>query len=164
LRPPTLDDARDLFERYTRDPEVARYLTWRPHTSLRNTQVFLRRLLQAHRRGTSRPWVITTRDDDHPFGMIELRPGGHRAEIGYVLARPWWGRGYMTEAASAVAEWGLARPTIYRVWAVTDVDNAASGRVLEKIGMLREGLLRAWLVHPNLSPQPRDCWCYARVR
>jgi RimJ/RimL family protein N-acetyltransferase len=50
------------------------------------------------------------------------------------------------------------------VWAVTDVDNHASARVLEKIGMQREGLLRRWLVHPSLSPEPRDCWCFARVR
>jgi [ribosomal protein S5]-alanine N-acetyltransferase len=70
----------------------------------------------------------------------------------------------MSEAASAVVEWGLALPSVFRVWAVTDVDNQASARVLEKIGMQREGLLRRWMVHPNLSPEPRDCWCFARVR
>ena len=153
-----------LFERYARDPEVARYMTWRPHRSARNTQAFLRRLLAAGRRGTARPWVISARDDDRPFGVIELRLGGHRAELGYVLARPWWGHGLMTEAARAVVEWGLAQAEIYRVWAVTDVDNTASVRVLEKTGMTREGLLRSWLIHPSLSPEPRDCWCYARVR
>lgn len=139
-------------------------MTWHPHRSVRNTQAYLRRLLQAWRHGTSQPWVITAREGGRPFGLIELRPTGHRAEIGYVLGRPWWGRGFMTEAARAVVEWGLARPAIYRVWAVTDVDNTASVRVLEKTGMLREGRLRAWLIHPSLSPEPRDCWCYARVR
>jgi len=64
--------------------------------------------------------------------MIELRPSGHRAEIGYVLGRPWWGQGFMTEAARAVVEWGLAQPAMFRVWAVTDVDNVASARVLER--------------------------------
>lgn len=83
---------------------------------------------------------------------------------GYVLARDWWGRGLMTEAARAVVEWGLADPAIFRVWAVTDIDNLGSARVLEKIGMEREGLLRRWLVHPNVSPEPRDCWCFGRVR
>jgi len=56
---------------------------------------------------------------------------------------------------------GLSQPTIYRVWAVTDVDNRASVRVLEKTGMTREGRLNSWLIHPNLGPEPRDCWCYA---
>jgi [ribosomal protein S5]-alanine N-acetyltransferase len=39
------------------------------------------------------PWVLTDRSDDRPIGMIELRLAGHRAELGYVLARAWWGRG-----------------------------------------------------------------------
>jgi [ribosomal protein S5]-alanine N-acetyltransferase len=59
---------------------------------------------------------------------------------------------------------GLAQPAMFRVWAVTDVDNVASARVLERAGMTREGLLRSWLMHPSLSAAPRDCWCYARVR
>jgi RimJ/RimL family protein N-acetyltransferase len=96
--------------------------------------------------------------------MLELRLSGHRAELGYVLARDWWGRGFMTEAARAAVEWALGQPGIVRVWAVTDVDNHGSARVLEKIGMQREGLLRRWIVHPNLSPEPRDCWCFGRVR
>jgi RimJ/RimL family protein N-acetyltransferase len=164
LRPPTLLDAQPLFEGYARDPEVARYMTWRPHRSARNTQTYLRRLLLAWQHGASQPWVITAREGGQPLGVIELRPSGHRAEIGYVLGREWWGRGFMTEAARAVVEWGLSQPTIYRVWAVTDVDNRASARVLEKTGMTREGRLRSWLIHPNLGPAPRDCWCYARVR
>jgi ribosomal-protein-alanine N-acetyltransferase len=110
------------------------------------------------------PWILTERDDDGPIGMLELRLSAHRAELGYVLARDWWGRGLMSEAASAVVEWSLALPPVYRVWAVTDVDNHASARVLEKIGMQREGLLRRWMIHPNLSPEPRDCWCFGRVR
>ena len=110
------------------------------------------------------PWILTEHDDDRPIGMIELRPSGHRAELGYVLARDWWGRGLMSEAAGAVVEWGLALPPVFRVWAVTDVDNHASARVLEKIGMQREGLLRRWVMHPSLSPEPRDCWCFGRVR
>jgi len=68
-------------------------------------------VLVAWRRGATRPWVITARGDDRPFGMIELRPSGHRAEIGYVLGRPWWGQGFMTEAARAL---GLERSHLYK--------------------------------------------------
>jgi len=153
-----------LFARYTRDPDVTRNLTWQPHDTVERTVVFLRRCLAGIDDGSVLPWVLTERDDHRPIGMIELRPSGHRAELGYVLARAWWGRGLMSEAARAVVEWGLALPPVFRVWSVTDVDNHASARVLEKIGMQREGLLRRWLVHPNLSPEPRDCWCFGRVR
>ena len=70
----------------------------------------------------------------------------------------------MPDAANAVVEWALAQPEIYRVWAVCDVDNLASARVLEKIGMQCEGLLRRYILHPNISEAPRDCWCYAKVK
>ena len=68
------------------------------------------------------------------------------------------------EAASAVVDWALAQPQIYRVWAICDHENLASARVMEKIGMQREGLMRRGIVHPNISDEPRDCWVYARVR
>jgi RimJ/RimL family protein N-acetyltransferase len=70
----------------------------------------------------------------------------------------------MTEALRPIVRWALAQPQIYRVWAVCDVDNPASGRVLEKLGMQHEGVLRCWTLHPNVSDAPRDCDCYAIVK
>jgi RimJ/RimL family protein N-acetyltransferase len=80
-----------------------------------------------------------------------------------VLARSAWAQGYATEAAGAVVAWALAQPELHRVWAVCDVENAASARVLEKSGMTREACLRAWVVMPAF-PSPRDVWCYAAVK
>lgn len=60
--------------------------------------------------------------------------------------------------------WALAQPDIWRVWGVTDVDNIASVGVMEKAGLVRQGVLRRWTRHPNLSTDPRDCFSYARVR
>lgn len=57
-----------------------------------------------------------------------------------------------------------AVPSVSRVWAVCDVENRASARVLEKIGMRFEGILARWSIHPNLSDEPRDCRGYARLR
>jgi RimJ/RimL family protein N-acetyltransferase len=70
----------------------------------------------------------------------------------------------MTEVLSEVAAWALRQPSIFRISAVCDVDNVGSARVLEKSGCAREGVLRRWLVHPNVSDDPRDCYSYARVR
>ena len=50
------------------------------------------------------------------------------------------------------------------MWAVCDVDNPASARVMETAGVAREGKLRRWALHPNVSQTPRDFWCYARVK
>ncbi len=164
LRKHVLSDAAAIFAAYARDPEVARYVTWRPHERVRTVREFLRGRAAAWRAGTAFSWAVTLREDGRVVGNVEARPSGHRVELGYVLARACWGRGLMTEAALAVAEWALAQPGVWRVWAVCDVDNAPSARVLEKIGMTREGRLGAWIFHPNVSATPRDCWCYARVR
>ena len=104
------------------------------------------------------------RGEDQVIGMIGLRPRGSKADIGYVLARPHWGRGLMTEAGRAIVDLAFADPAVYRVWAVCDADNAASARVMEKLGMTLEGTLRRWIVHPNVSDAPRDALCYSRIR
>ncbi|HLW48066.1 MAG TPA: GNAT family N-acetyltransferase [bacterium] len=161
LRRPVLEDAAAIFERYAHDPDVTRYLTWRPHQNIARTLDFLRgcgALWDGHE---GFAWAIVQKGETLPIGMIDLRPQGERAEIGYVLARTFWRRGYVTEAARAVVEWALSRPHVYRVWAVCDVENTASARVLEKIGMRREGVLRRWIIHPNIDGAPRDCYCYA---
>jgi RimJ/RimL family protein N-acetyltransferase len=85
-------------------------------------------------------------------------------DLGYVLERASWGKGYMTEAVRFLVDWAVSQPSIYRVWATCDVTNLASAHVLEKVGMQREGVLRRWIMHPNLSEEPRDCYCYALVK
>lgn len=164
LRPPTREDAAAIFQQYAQDAEVAKYVTWRPHDTIQTTYEFLERCLAVWENATTFPWLIIRKDDQQIMGMIELRIKTFKAEVGYVLARAYWGQGYMAEAAKVVVEWALAQPEIYRVWAVCDVDNRASARVLEKIGMQREGLLRRHILHPNISATPRDCWCYAKVK
>ena len=80
------------------------------------------------------------------------------------MSKIYQGKGYMTEAARAIIHWAFQQPTIYRVYATTGVDNIASQRVMEKAGMQREGLLRKYIVHPNISDEPRDSYMYAIVR
>src|ERR1700694_979466 len=82
---------------------------------------------------------------------LEIRVRGGAVDLGYALSRRCWGQGLMSEALASVVRWALAQPEIFRVWATCDLDNAASARVLERVGMEREGVLRRWLVHPNLS-------------
>lgn len=164
LRRPVADDARAIFERYAQDEEVTRYLTWHPHATLDETRAFLRRCDAGWDTGNDLTWALTLGGDENLIGMVGVRPRGHKPDIGYVLAREHWGRGYMTEAASAIVTLALRDPDVHRVWAVCDVDNRASARVLERVGMTHEGVLRRWIVHPNISEIPRDVNCYARVR
>jgi RimJ/RimL family protein N-acetyltransferase len=161
LRVPSVHDATAVFAAYATDPEVARHTTWAPHQTLDDTRGFLRVCEQGWERGTVLSWAILQRARRQLLGVIDIRVEGHRGEIGYVLARSAWGHGYATEAAGAVVAW--AGRFLHRVWAVVDVENLRSARVLEKVGMTREATLRAWAAMPAFA-HPRDVWCYARVR
>lgn len=164
LRPVTVADADGIFDSYAQDEEVARYVIWRPHRSRGETQAYVERCV-ATPAEVERTYMLVGRNDNFVRGAFALRQRApHRLDCGYGLARRWWRQGLMTEALTAVTAWALSQPSVFRIGAVCDVDNIGSARVLEKSGFVREGLLRRWLVHPNISDEPRDCYSYARVR
>jgi ribosomal-protein-alanine N-acetyltransferase len=143
---------------------VTRYLLWRPHLSLSDTEEFLDRTLREWERGSAYAWSILLRESGSFVGMIDARVDAYMVNIGYVIGRDYWNRGFATEAVRSVCAWADGQPDVFRVWAVCAVDNPASARVLEKAGMVREGTLRRWAVFPNISGVPGDCYCYARVK
>lgn len=74
---------------------------------------------------------------------LTLSPVHGRAELGYWVGREYWGQGYCTEAARAVVAWGFRTLELQRIHATHMIRNPASGRILEKVGMKREGVLRS---------------------
>ncbi len=172
LRPPTVADAEWIFRGYAGDSESVRYLTFRPHANASTVRTFLEELLAAHDAGerVRFAYVLALRDAEEGapgVGMIDLHwdgPSSLGASLGYVLATPHRGKGYMTEAGRALVEAALATEALWRVWAVADTENVASHRTLERIGMSYEGTLRRFIVHPNVQSTPRDVYLYARVR
>jgi RimJ/RimL family protein N-acetyltransferase len=162
LRPVRMEDAAAIFDGYAQDAEVTRYLTWRPHASIDETEAYVRACIRAE---NARIYMLVERATDQIMGALDLRKTGHaRLDYGCVLMRRRWGQGLMTEAVAEVADWALRQPSIWRIGAVADVENVASIRVMEKAGFQREGLLRRWLIHPNRSAEPRDCISLARTR
>ena len=164
LRKPRPEDAPAIFEGWAQDKEVTRYLTWRPHERIEQTNEFIQRCLSAWEHQTRFPYMVTLKEAGQVMGMIDPHIEGPKLGIGYGAARAFWGKGYMTEATRAVIHWAFQQPSIYRVYATTDVENVASRRVLEKVGMQCEGILRKYIVHPNISDVPRDSYMYAIVK
>jgi RimJ/RimL family protein N-acetyltransferase len=164
LRWVTESDANEIFVRYAQDPEVTRYLVWRPHQSIADTTEFIREMIGARAEGKRFLWLIRLRETGQVMGAVGLRPEAHIAWLGYCLARNSWGRGFATEASRAVVEAALAIDAIWRVQATCAIENAASARVLVKVGMKFEGILRCHILLPNLSDNPIDVRIYARVR
>jgi [ribosomal protein S5]-alanine N-acetyltransferase len=164
LRPIAMADAGSIFAAYARNPEVTRFLIWRPNRTRRDFEAYIRACLDTppHR---ARTYVMQGRKDSVIRGGLDLRqPERHRLEFGYVLAPAWWGQGLMAEALTEIVRWALAQPAIFRISAVCDVENVQSARVMEKAGLSREGVLRRYLIHPGIDREPRDCFSYARVR
>src|ERR1700694_5027243 len=87
---------------------------------------------------------IVVRETDTLCGGVGLRiePDHRRAELGYWIGVPFWGKGYATEAASAVVAFGFGTLRLHRIYAHHFAGNTASKRVLEKIGMRHEGRSR----------------------
>jgi ribosomal-protein-alanine N-acetyltransferase len=164
LRPPAESDAPRIFARYGRDEEVSRYMSWVPHRSMDDTLTFLRKIACDNAEGRSLGFVIFSRESGELLGSVGGAIEKHRMQFGYCLARDAWGHGYATEAARAFVVAALEIPALWRIQAYCDVENCASARVLEKIGMEHEGTLRRYMVLPNLGDAPRDVHCYAKVR
>ena len=163
LRPPRETDAQQICARYAKDPEVCRYMSWTPHQSIDDTHAFLSRIIGDNAAGRSRGFLILC-ESGELLGSIGGAIDQHRMGFGYCLARDTWGHGIATEAARAFVASVLENPAICRIQAYCDVENRASARVLEKVGLELEGTLRQYLVLPNLGESPRDVYCYAKVR
>ncbi|MGB3328763.1 MAG: GNAT family N-acetyltransferase [Thermomicrobiales bacterium] len=103
--------------------------------------------------GTAITWAIVTSENDRPIGAIaiHLEPRHSRGEIGYWLATPWWGQGVMTEAAHTVVAYGFTGLGLHRIQATCLPHNIGSYRVMEKAGMIFEGILRDYVRRDGIS-------------
>jgi RimJ/RimL family protein N-acetyltransferase len=154
-----------LFADYTSDPEIVRYLPWLRHRTVDETRTLIEQCAKASASRSGHLLVIAGRSEPcRPIGLFHFGGEQHSISLGFGLARHCWGRGYGREIVSSAVTWLLRVPEVWRIWAYCDIANSASARVLEQAGLSCEATLRRYAVHPNLSPEPRDCRIYARVR
>jgi RimJ/RimL family protein N-acetyltransferase len=94
--------------------------------------------------GSEVAYAIVPRGEKSLIGIVGLMitQKHSRGELGYWIGRPYWGLGYATEAAAAVLRYGFEHLRLNRICAFHFARNPASGRILEKIGMKREGISR----------------------
>ncbi|MBQ7455814.1 MAG: GNAT family N-acetyltransferase, partial [Clostridia bacterium] len=121
------------------------HVLWETHESLRHTRRVLRAALRQYRTGQPASFAIERKSDRRVIGTIGFMwiNCDHRSgEVGYSLARDCWNQGLCTEALAAVLRFGFDTLGLHRIEAQHEVDNPASGRVMEKCGMRLEGTLR----------------------
>ena len=144
LRPMTHADADDLFTVFG-DPVVVRYLNRPPLATTADARALIDRAAAEFAAGTALRIGLVFPDQDRVIGtgnLLHFDWPSRRAEVGYVLAQPHWGKGLAGEATAALIEYGFGTLGLHRLEAELDPRNDASARVLDRLGFAREGLLR----------------------
>lgn len=144
LRQMERSDTADMYE-YSRLSETTRYLLWNPHPSPEYTRTYLTMIGRFYRKGEFYDWAVVEKASGRMIGtcgFARLEQNHRVGEIGYVLNPAYHGRGYATEAASAVIRYGFETLGLNRIEGRYMVENIASRRVMEHCGLVFEGVLR----------------------
>jgi RimJ/RimL family protein N-acetyltransferase len=163
LRPFTDADADALFTLHS-NAHVLRYWDSPPWTEPARAARFVEKCRRLSEEGSGAR-VAVDRAADGTFigwcGLTQWNPDHRSASLGYCLDDTAWGHGYATEAARALLQWGFDTLDLNRVQAEADTRNAASARVLEKLGFVLEGTLREDCV---VDGDVSDSWVYGLLR
>jgi RimJ/RimL family protein N-acetyltransferase len=130
LRRPVIGDAGAIFTRYASDPAVTRYLSWPTHRSRADTEAFLAYADREWETSPAGTFLIFDKSDDRLLGSTGLSfPTATETITGYVLAQDSWGKGFATEALTAMVELAESLEA-RRISAGCHVDNVASRQIL----------------------------------
>lgn len=146
------------------DPEVARFGLRPPASEFSMAEKLINEILRGFENKRFVQWLIQSNDDGRVIGtctLWEIAWQHRRAEIGYSLAREYWGSGFATEAVAAMRDYAFDKLDLIRLEADVDPRNASSIRVLEKLGFQREGYMRARYIVNN---EVQDSIVYGLVR
>ena len=144
LRRIRVSDAKDVFD-YSKDPDVAKYVLWQAQTDIKEAKSYCRAMIRQYKNDEPASWGIIDRASGHLIGTIgymSYDESNHSTEIGYSLAHWKWNQGIMTEALRQVIQYTFTSMDINRIEAQHETENPASGRVMQKCGMHKEGILR----------------------
>ncbi len=153
----SFQDAEEIFYSYASKPAATKYMAWPTHHSIKDTHDFLSYAVHGWQKGTDYSFGIRMKNPNRLIGSCGLMNDGGRIQFGYILSPQHWGKGYATEATTAMLDQVKSNTEIYRIHTFVDVENTASANVLKKCGLIEEALLEKWFRFPNQDSQPKDC-------
>ena len=137
LRPVRMEDL-EARHAYCSDPENTRYMMFLPNARVEETEAYIRKCMAEMAVPAPRSYEFTALLGDNQIGGFSLeRHGADRAALGWILDKHYWGKGYALEAAQALIRWGRDALDIRHFTAYCDSENAASYRLMERLGMRR---------------------------
>jgi ribosomal-protein-alanine N-acetyltransferase len=139
LRKIQANDA-DMVYTWMGDSEVCRYERWKPHPNPEYSRGYINEVFNGYKSDCTYQWGIELNEKlIGSVSSVNVDDYDQKATLGYCLAREYWSNGYATEAVKAVLQYMFVEIGLNRIEASHSINNIASGRVLEKAGMLLEG-------------------------
>ncbi|BFH61020.1 GNAT family N-acetyltransferase [Paenibacillus azoreducens] len=128
---------------YASNPEVTKYTLWGPN-SVQETKEHVQTMLKSQQQKPrlTHEFAVTLKAGGIMIGGVGLHVEKTNGEIGYCFNPDYWGQGYAVESSKAMLELGFTQLGLHRIYATCRPQNAASERVMLKLGMRKEGHLR----------------------
>lgn len=163
LRKLSTKDAEDYYT-FASDPVVSVSTLWNRHESLEDTERYLQGVIEKYDRRQAYRWGIIYKPNHQLIGrtgFISWDVEHSRAEVGFALASTYWNQGIAYEATKEIVDYGFSRLSLNRIEGRCNVNNPGSARVMEKLGMKLEGILREQL---KIKGQYMDQRMYAVLK
>lgn len=146
LRKIRMTDVENFHIRLGGSEAVTRYMLFQPHKTVEESRASLEKWLARYEAGKCYHWAIALKDTDELIGIIDLLrfdEESNSCSFAYMLAEAFWGMGYGTEALKAVLDFGFREMELEFIEADHMAENGASGAVMRKCGMIRQGIVLA---------------------
>ena len=163
LRRLELADAEMMFSNWTGDDNVTRFLRWNAHKTIEDTKNMIQQWVNNYQDDSTYYWGVYLKDGEMigSIGVTIVSEYDFKGELGYKIGRRWWNQGYSSEAARAVIDYMFLNTDVERIESFCSVENLASRKVMEKVGMCYEGLLRHYY---KTRDGFHDCTIYGIIR
>ncbi|MGD6833907.1 GNAT family N-acetyltransferase [Sutcliffiella halmapala] len=161
LRKMELNDTQSVFENWISDERVSDNRVNAAHRTVSETSERVEKIVNGYDNKDFCYWAVELKSSGELIGEMDLYnfdDATGNCEVSYSLGYNWWNQGYATEALGAVVEFGFRHMNIHKISAAHNTDNPAFGRVMEKVGMGQEGVIRHMI--RNSKNQYKDCAVY----
>jgi ribosomal-protein-alanine N-acetyltransferase len=161
LRRLELTDAQSVFDHWLSDERVSDNRISPAHKTVSETIERVAKIVSEYGNKEFCYWGIELKANGELIGEIDLYNFGKatgNCEVSYSIGYKCWNQGYGTEALKAVVEFGFRYMNIHKISAAHNIDNPASGRIMSKVGMVQEGMIRHMI--RNAKNQYKDCAVY----
>ena len=166
LRRGSINDSKQVYENYGKDPLVSKYVVWNQHKDIEDAVNLMNKWEQSYDELTSYKWLVVEKQTNEIIGSIsavKVDDINKTVALGYCYGSKWWNKGYATESLKRVIKFFFEEVNTETIYANHLTLNAASGKVMKKAGMIYEGTLRNRMIDKNTN-KPMGLETYSIIK